>query len=161
MEKRQTAVNNSTANEAGDIQPVRQVVSPRGRKILVVDDERHIVRLMQVNLEHAGFTVLKAYDGIEALEQIRTEQPDLVFLDAMMPHLDGFETLRAIRAEARTRALPVVMLTARAQDADIARACLDGADFYLTKPFNPVEIWTMARRILDKGYVAERNKICV
>ncbi len=120
-------------------------------KILVVDDEPHIVRLMQVNLERVGFTVVKAYDGNEALEQIRLEQPDLVFLDAMMPHMDGFEVLQNLRKHQATRDLPVIMLTAKAQDADIFRAWQSGVDGYLTKPFNPVEIMAIARRILEKG----------
>ena len=85
-------------------------------KILVCDDERHIVRLIQVNLERQGYTVTTAFDGKEGLEKIRTEKPDLVVLDVMMPYMDGFEVLKTIRREPETENLPVIMLTAKAQD---------------------------------------------
>src|ERR1035437_7727467 len=106
------------------------------RKILVVDDERHIVRLVQVNLEKAGYTVLTAYDGVEALEQVAKEKPDMIVLDVMMPRLDGFEVLKKLQADAGTRDIPVIMLTAKAQDADIFRGWSSGVSSYLTKPFN-------------------------
>ena len=80
-------------------------------KILVCDDERHIVRLIQVNLERQGYTVVTAYDGKEGLEKIKSEKPNLVVLDVMMPYMDGFEVLKNLRREPEFESLPVIMLT--------------------------------------------------
>lgn len=124
------------------------------KKILAVDDERHIVRLVQVNLERQGYDVVTAFDGKEALEKIAAENPDLVVLDVMMPYMDGFEVLQTIRKNPDTRELPVIMLTAKAQDADVFRGWQQGVDCYLTKPFNPMELITFVRRIfksLEEG----------
>lgn len=116
-------------------------------KILVCDDERHIVRLIQVNLERQGYQVVTAFDGKEGLEKIRAEKPNLVVLDVMMPYMDGFEVLKALRREPETEALPVIMLTAKAQDKDVFEGYHYGADMYLTKPFNPMELVTFVKRI--------------
>ncbi len=117
------------------------------KKILAVDDERHIVRLVQVNLQRAGYEVVTAFDGKEALEKIKSENPDLVVLDVMMPYMDGFEVLQTLRKDPATRELPVIMLTAKAQDADVFRGWQSGVDCYLTKPFNPMELISFVRRI--------------
>lgn len=117
------------------------------KKILAVDDERHIVRLVQVNLVRAGYEVVTAFDGKEALEKVTSEQPDLVVLDVMMPYMDGFEVLQNLRKNAATRDLPVIMLTAKAQDADVFRGWQSGVDCYLTKPFNPMELISFVKRI--------------
>ncbi len=117
------------------------------KKILAVDDERHIVRLVQVNLERAGYEVVTAFDGKEALEKVESEQPDLVVLDVMMPYMDGFEVLQNLRKNQSTRDLPVIMLTAKAQDADVFRGWQSGVDCYLTKPFNPMELIAFVKRI--------------
>jgi two-component system alkaline phosphatase synthesis response regulator PhoP/two-component system response regulator VicR len=121
------------------------------KKILVVDDERHIVRLIQVNLERAGYKVLSAYDGPEALKKIDSEKPDMIVLDVMMPRMDGFEVLKRLKAKPETNELPVIMLTAKAQDADVFRGWSSGVSAYLTKPFNPIELITFVRRIFS-GY---------
>ncbi|MHB0937312.1 MAG: response regulator transcription factor [Armatimonadota bacterium] len=120
------------------------------KKILAVDDERHIVRLIQVNLERAGYQVLTAFDGREALKKIEDEHPDLVVLDVMMPYMNGLETLKQIRANPKTRNLPVIMLTAKAQDQDVFQGYSYGVDIYLTKPFNPVELLTFVKRIFTE-----------
>jgi two-component system alkaline phosphatase synthesis response regulator PhoP/two-component system response regulator VicR len=117
-------------------------------KILVCDDERHIVRLIQVNLERQGWEVVTAYDGKEGLEKIRSEKPNLVVLDVMMPYMDGFEVLKSLRREPDTEGLPVIMLTAKAQDKDVFEGYHYGADMYLTKPFNPMELVTFVKRII-------------
>ena len=119
------------------------------KTILVVDDERHIVRLVQVNLERVGYTVITAYDGVECLEKVKTEGPDLIVLDVMMPRMDGFETLKQLRSDDSTKDLPVVMLTARAQDKDVLTGYTHGVDLYLTKPFGPLELITMIDRIFS------------
>lgn len=120
-------------------------------KVLVCDDERHIVRLIQVNLERQGYNVVTAFDGKDGLEKIRAEKPDLVVLDVMMPYMDGFEVLKTIRKEPETEALPVIMLTAKAQDKDVFEGYHYGADMYLTKPFNPMELVTFVKRIAAGG----------
>jgi two-component system alkaline phosphatase synthesis response regulator PhoP/two-component system response regulator VicR len=116
-------------------------------KVLVCDDERHIVRLIQVNLERQGYQVVTAFDGKEGLEKIRAEKPNLVVLDVMMPYMDGFEVLKSLRREPETENLPVIMLTAKAQDKDVFEGYHYGADMYLTKPFNPMELVTFVKRI--------------
>jgi len=119
------------------------------KKILAVDDERHIVRLVEVNLQRAGYEVVTAFDGREALEKVKSENPDLVVLDVMMPYMDGFEVLKNLKADPITAEIPVIMLTAKAQDADVFRGWQSGVDCYLTKPFNPMELLTFVKRIFD------------
>jgi two-component system alkaline phosphatase synthesis response regulator PhoP len=119
----------------------------RKYKILAVDDEPHIRRLVQVNLERHGYDVVTAADGKDALEKVASEKPDLVVLDVMMPYMDGFEVLQTLRKNPETRELPVIMLTAKAQDADVFRGWQSGADLYLTKPFNPMELISFVKRI--------------
>lgn len=119
------------------------------KKILAVDDERHIVRLVEVNLQRAGYEVVTAFDGKEALEKVKSESPDLIVLDVMMPYMDGFEVLKNLKADSETRDIPVIMLTAKAQDADVFRGWQSGVDCYLTKPFNPMELLTFVKRIFD------------
>ena len=119
------------------------------RKILAVDDEKSIIRLIEVNLKREGYEVVTAVDGKEALHKVAVEQPDLVVLDVMMPYLDGFEVLNTMKKDPDTRDIPVIMLTARAQDADVFNGYKSGADCYLTKPFNPRELTTFVRRIFE------------
>lgn len=119
------------------------------KKILACDDEKHIVRLVQVNLERAGYEVVTASDGKEALEKVEAETPDLVVLDVMMPYMDGFEVLQNMRRNPITRDIPVIMLTAKAQDADVFKGWQSGVDCYLTKPFNPMELLSFVKRIFD------------
>ena len=119
------------------------------KKILACDDEKHIVRLVQVNLERAGYEVVTAMDGKEALQKVADENPDLVVLDVMMPYMDGFEVLQNLRRNPSTRDIPVIMLTAKAQDADVFKGWQSGVDCYLTKPFNPMELLSFVKRIFD------------
>lgn len=119
------------------------------KRILVVDDERHIVRLVQVNLERAGYEVLTAFDGVEALEKVKTEMPDMLVLDVMMPRMDGFEVLKNLQNDPRYQNIPVIMLTAKAQDADIFKGWASGVSSYLTKPFNPRELLVFVERIFQ------------
>lgn len=117
------------------------------KRILVVDDEAHIVRLLQVNLELAGYEVLTAHDGQQCLAMVQADPPDLVILDWMMPKLDGFNTLQRLKADQRTADLPVIMLTAKTDDASVYQGWRSGADCYLTKPFNPIELLSFVERI--------------
>jgi DNA-binding response OmpR family regulator len=117
-------------------------------KVLVVDDEPHVVRLVEINLSQLGFQVRSAANGEEALARVAEETPDLVILDVMMPKMDGFEALSRLRADAATAEIPVIMLTARAQDEDTFEGYGRGAQWYLTKPFAPDELRTTVRRVL-------------
>ncbi len=106
-------------------------------KILVVDDEPTIVRLMEFILARQGHEMLVAVNGEEALEKIRAHSPDLVLLDIMMPRIDGYEVARAVRADPATALLPIIMLSAKAQEEDIRKGLEIGVDEYITKPFSP------------------------
>lgn len=117
--------------------------------VLAVDDDPLIRRLVQLNLTRAGFRVTTAGDGVEALAQLETEVPDLVVLDITMPHMDGIELLRRLKANPRTEQVPVVMLTAKAQDQDVFEAERSGASCYLNKPFHPTELLDAIRRTLS------------
>jgi two-component system alkaline phosphatase synthesis response regulator PhoP len=126
------------------------------KRILVCDDEKHIVRLVQINLEREGYQVITAYDGKEGLTKAEAEKPDLIVLDVMMPYMDGFEVLRNLKKNPDTRDIPVIMLTAKAQDADVFRGWKEGVDTYLTKPFNPMELISFVKRIfqsLEEGFL--------
>jgi two-component system alkaline phosphatase synthesis response regulator PhoP len=125
------------------------------RHVLAVDDERHIRMLIEVNLERAGYRVTTACDGQEALDSIRTDRPDMVVLDVMMPRVDGFEVLRRLKADPETHEIPVLMLTAKAQDADVFHGWQSGADCYLTKPFNPAELVAWVTRTFEAGRSGE------
>ena len=115
--------------------------APEPHQILVVDDEPHIGRIIQLKLENGPYRVELAYDGRSALERLRSEDPfDLVLLDIMMPHASGFEVLEALRALPHREATPVIMLTAKGQEADRERARELGATDFLTKPFSPKKL---------------------
>jgi len=119
------------------------------KKILAVDDEKNIVRLVQLNLQKEGYDVITATNGREALERVAEDRPDLIVMDVMMPEMDGFEALRRLKEDAATAEIPVIMLTAKAQDADVFRGWQSGVDCYLTKPFNPMELITFVKRIFQ------------
>ena len=128
------------------------------KKILAVDDEKHILRLVQINLEKAGYEVVTGTNGREAVEKVRSEKPELVVMDVMMPEMDGFEALKQLKADPETANIPVIMLTAKAQDADVFHGWQSGADLYLTKPFNPMELLTFVKRIFDAKGDADGDK---
>lgn len=109
-------------------------------KVLVVDDDPVIQRLLQVNFEMEDYVVVTADDGAEGLEAAQRELPDVILLDVMMPRMDGMEVARRLRADDSTAAIPIVLLTAKAQSADIADGKETGADAYVTKPFDPIEL---------------------
>lgn len=127
--------------------------------ILVVDDDRQIVRLIRSYLEENGYETLAAYDGNEALQLIRMEKPDLVVLDLMLPDIDGWEITRIVRGDPAMRALPIIMLTARVEDTDRIVGLEMGADDYIPKPFNPREVVARVRAVLRRaqGDVATAN----
>ena len=116
-------------------------------KILVVDDERKMVKLVRTYLEGAGFRVVVAYDGQEALTVFRHEQPDLLVLDLMLPEIDGLDVARTIR---RASNVPIIMLTARAEETDRLIGLELGADDYVVKPFSPRELVARVRAVLRR-----------
>ena len=120
--------------------------------ILIADDEARIRRLVSDFLKRDGHTILEAGDGAEALEMIHQARPpvELAILDVMMPGLDGFALLRTLRAEEATRAVPVMMLTARAEDNDQLLGLESGADDYVTKPFSPMVLAARVRNLLGR-----------
>ena len=120
-------------------------------RILIADDDAQIVRLVRSYLEQAGYGVLTAADGDQALHIIRRDRPDLVVLDVMMPGHDGFELTRLLRADESLASIPILMLTARVEDADKLSGLNNGADDYLTKPFNPLEVVARVRALLRRA----------
>jgi len=119
-----------------------------GKKILVVDDESAVRRLVSSYLEREGYQVLEASDGVEALRKARVEHPDLIVLDLMLPEIDGLEICRVLRAESDTY---ILMLTAKTEEADKLLGLGMGADDYLTKPFSPRELVARVKAILRRG----------
>ena len=124
------------------------------KTILVVDDERNIIELVRLYLEQAGYRVVEARDGQEALEQHERVDPDLIVLDLMMPRMDGIEVTREVRRRGET---PILMLTARSEDIDRIVGLELGADDYLTKPFNPREMVARVKAILRRSDPAMRG----
>jgi two-component system KDP operon response regulator KdpE len=116
-------------------------------RVLIVDDEPRMIRFIRMNLEHDGFDVVEAVNGLLALNQVRDTLPDLVLLDVSMPELDGFETLRLLREISQ---VPVIMLTARGEEEDKVRGLELGADDYVTKPFGPRELVSRVRAVLRR-----------
>lgn len=125
-------------------------------KVLVVDDEKSIVRLVTFNLEKEGFTTLEAYDGEEALQKTREANPDLIILDIMLPGLDGLEVCRRIRREGMQPA--VIMLTAKDHEIDRVLGLELGADDYITKPFSPRELVARVRAVLRRTKQVEHPR---
>jgi DNA-binding response OmpR family regulator len=117
------------------------------RRILVVDDEERMVRFIHLNLEHDGFQVFEAFNGNQAIDKIRSNLPDLVLLDVMMPDIDGFEVLEMIR---ESNTVPVIMLTAKGEEEDRVHGLELGADDYITKPFSPRELVSRVRAVLRR-----------
>jgi DNA-binding response OmpR family regulator len=118
--------------------------------ILAADDDEDILQLVVFRLERSGYTVLQAHDGEEAFRLALEHKPDLAVLDVMMPKMDGFEVTRRLRAEAATRSMPIIMLTARAQDSDVEEGFDAGANDYLRKPFSPGELRARVQAMLGR-----------
>jgi len=115
------------------------------QKVLVVDDDREVVRLMRAYLEQANYDVLVAYDGKTAVHQLRSEKPELMLLDLMLPDRDGYDITRLVRSDPTLSHIPIIMLTARVEDADKIIGLELGADDYVTKPYNPREVLARVR----------------
>ncbi len=120
-------------------------------RILIVEDEQDIADLIGFNLQRAGFEVIKAHDGITGTEMALRERPDLLVLDLMLPGRDGYSVFRELKRDPRGAAIPVIMLTARAQTEDRIQGLEAGADDYLTKPFSPKELLLRVQAILKRS----------
>ena len=121
--------------------------------ILVVDDEKDLVDLISYNLEKDGFTVLKAYDGEDALRLVRTRKPHLMILDLMLPGIQGMEVCKRIRNDTEHTALPIIMLTARGEEIDKVLGLEMGADDYITKPFSVRELLARVHTVLRRSTI--------
>ena len=118
------------------------------KRVLVCDDDPVILRLLQVNLELEGYEVLSAHNGEEAVKVAIAELPDLIILDIMMPRIDGYEACRSIKADDTTKDIPIVFLSAKAQQSDIERGRAEGVADYLTKPFDPIELSDLVKGLI-------------
>lgn len=127
-------------------------------KILVVDDEPEAVELVDFNLKQAGFDVVSAADGTEALKKARSVLPNLIVLDLMLPEVDGLEVCKMLRRDPATSKIPIVMLTAKAAEIDRVLGLELGADDYITKPFSPRELVLRVKKILQRGTNPEEAK---
>jgi DNA-binding response OmpR family regulator len=128
-------------------------------RVLVIDDEAPIRLLCRVNLEAERMSVLESSDGPTGLEMARTEQPDVILLDVMMPGLDGWGVAEALLEDERTAKIPIIFLTARAEFRDRARGLDIGGVDYITKPFNPVELAPLVRSLLERLERGERDEL--
>ncbi len=120
-------------------------------KVLLVDDDPVILKLLQVNFEMEGYTVVCANDGVEGLEKARAERPDIVLLDIMMPRMDGLEVTRELKGSDDTKHIQIILLSAKAQASDVQAGKDMGADDYLTKPFDPLELLERVNELLEGG----------
>jgi DNA-binding response OmpR family regulator len=127
-------------------------------KILVVDDEPEAVELVEFNLEQAGFAVVTAADGVEALEKARASSPSLIVLDLMLPEITGLEVCKMLRRDSVTAGIPIVMLTAKAAEIDRVLGLELGADDYVTKPFSPRELVLRVKKLLQRGQAAAKEQ---
>jgi DNA-binding response OmpR family regulator len=118
--------------------------------VLVVDDDPVIQKLLRVNFEMEGYDVLSAADGAEGLDQARAGSPDVIILDVMMPKMNGLEVLAALKADAGTDTIPVILLSAKAQAGDVQAGLDRGADAYVTKPFDPLDLLERVGQFVNK-----------
>jgi len=127
-------------------------------RILVVEDEPDVVELIEFNLRGAGFEVVSAEDGAEALKKAREHPPALVILDLMLPEVDGLEVCKILRRHPATAAIPIIMLTAKASEIDRVLGLELGADDYVTKPFSPRELVLRVKALLRRGATVEKQE---
>lgn len=119
-------------------------------KVLLVEDDPVILRLLEVNFELEGFDVVLAHDGAEGIDLARTERPDLVISDIMMPKVSGLELVAALKGDHATAAIPIILLSAKAQSADVKAGMEAGADDYVTKPFEPLDLVDRVRALIPR-----------
>src|SRR5881394_1814886 len=128
-----------------------------GRNILIIEDETDVADLLSLNLRKAGFSVSTAVDGVTGLQKARDDRPDFIILDLMLPKMSGLEVCRILKSDTATAQLPILMLTAKAEEIDRIVGLEFGADDYVTKPFSPREIVLRIRAILRRGETADES----
>lgn len=124
------------------------------RKLLIADDEDGVRRLVRMTLESEDYDIIEAADGAEALECARAHKPELMFLDVMMPEMSGVEVCKELKSDPATSGITVIMLSAKAQEADRDAGLEAGADDYFTKPFSPLALLSKVDEVLGQGSVA-------
>jgi len=127
-------------------------------KILIVDDEEDVLELVQYNLDKNGYRIETATTGEKALTKARTKLPDLIILDLMLPDIDGLDVCKKLKSDTKTQNIPIIMLTAKGEEADIVTGLELGADDYVTKPFSPKVLVARVRRILHKTIARNLEK---
>ena len=127
--------------------------------ILIADDEPNQLELMDFNLTNAGFSIIKASNGIHALELIENHSPDLIILDWMMPKMSGIDVCRTLRSRSETKQIPIIILSARSEDSDKSLGLDTGADDYISKPFSPKELISRVKALLRRARPALVNDI--
>jgi DNA-binding response OmpR family regulator len=119
-------------------------------RVLLVEDDPVILRLLEVNFELEGYEVLSAHDGAEGIEMAKAQRPDLVISDIMMPNVSGIELVEALKGDGDTSGIPIILLSAKAQSADVKAGMEAGADDYVTKPFEPLELVERVQALLAR-----------
>lgn len=125
-------------------------------KILIVEDDRDITKMLDYNLKKEGFRVISVADGEDALESAHKEHPDLILLDLMLPGMDGLDVCKVLKKESKTSSIPIIMLTAKAQESDKVVGLELGADDYVTKPFSPRELIARIKAVLRRAKEKDR-----
>ena len=128
-----------------DITPVA------GKKVLVVDDEKFVRELIKIKLGRCGLTVIEATNGVEAIETARSLKPDIILMDVMMPKMNGFEACEKLKSDPETARIPIVMLTARGEQANLEKGLALGATDYMSKPFSPQKLAELVIEILQRS----------
>ena len=128
-------------------------------KVLVVDDEKDITALVAYHLEREGFRVLQAHDGLQALDLVKRERPNVLILDLMLPHMGGLDVCRRLRKEPDTARLPILMLTAKAEETDKVLGLELGGDDYLTKPFGPRELVARVKALIRRSEEPQGDEV--
>ncbi|MDD3345433.1 MAG: response regulator [Candidatus Omnitrophica bacterium] len=126
-------------------------------KILIVEDEKDIIRMLEYNLKKEGYRVVDARDGEDAFDLAVREHPDLILLDLMLPGIDGLEVCKGLKKETKTALIPIIMLTAKSQESDKVIGLELGADDYITKPFSPRELIARIKAVLRRA--SEKEKL--
>jgi len=129
------------------------------KTILIIEDEKDIVDLIEYHLKQAGFSLMKAYDGASGLEMAKKEKPDLIILDLMLPEMEGKDVCRALKSNPLTQSIPILMLTAKAEEIDRIIGFELGADDYVTKPFSPRELVLRIKAILRRKELQGKDEV--
>ena len=154
--------NKAYNKKKGGIFVEENVIEKEQKKILIVDDEQHIIDILVYNLKKEGYDTIEANDGLEAVNKALTEKPDLILLDIMLPDTDGISILKKLKEQDRTGNLPVIMVTAKTAEVDKVRGLDSGADDYMTKPFGVMELLSRVKAVLRRtGGDKNESVLCI